>query len=763
MALKAKYPGRCVSCGGHLKVGDLIEKTKLPPSERKARGEYEHDACSRPSASKATTSAPVQEVPLPPLSDRQQTVLNWVRSILEADQRQRSPRHLVVNALAGSGKTSTLVACAMMLARLFPAVRAAYLAFNRNAMLTIRDRMNAAGVRGLEVLTTHSFGSRAVRRVFPNIGEPNNRKVFNHLERFLPVAGAESALDASAHRLLWGPVKKLVGLVRNTLETNVRSLLAQFSSIEVTPDQIDLVVETVPKVVKAMTEDTSCMDFDDMLWLPLQHGIQPGKYDLIFVDEAQDLNRAQIELILPCAPHIVCVGDRWQSIYGFRGADVNAIPRISERLHADELPLDICYRCDSSIIAEAQRLVPEIKARETAPEGAVLEMKVREAVALVNDGDAILSRVNAPLMSICLYLLSQGRKAKIAGRDIGDNLIRFIDDLYEGDSLTGFFEALADYEATEIPKLVAADRSTVEVEDRIACLMALSTGLKTVRDLRTRIESLFADEVREGVTLSSIHKAKGMEWPTVVIVRPDLLPHPKATTPTDAQQEKNLEYVAITRAKQRLVFAHGEVKRENLERKDPANSVHSQHGVNESTESMPDTPAPVSADDRVEALFRGTPAYEEARTQEQAAPVVQATALEPKLQPIVIPEGMSLPSAPETGNGSFDGTISMEDWHTIRDAYLAVGVPAEITVPDRWRQYALVVNRHVRISTTIDTRGDTKRGNGDNAIDFTAFHPDLKGLTVMPKVLRTEGWKGRVFARINTLLKGGGVSRKATK
>jgi len=74
-----------------------------------------------------------------------------------------------------------------------------------------------------------------------------------------------------------------------------------------------------------------------------------------------------------------------------------------------------------------------------------------------------------------------------------------------------------------------------------------------VDELVHKIEGLFSDEI-EGVVCSSVHRAKGLEADRVFIIRRDLMPHPMAQSPWELVQEKNLEYVAITRSKNELIF-----------------------------------------------------------------------------------------------------------------------------------------------------------------------------------------------------------------
>ena len=83
-------------------------------------------------------------------------------------------------------------------------------------------------------------------------------------------------------------------------------------------------------------------------------------------------------------------------------------------------------------------------------------------------------------------------------------------------------------------------------------LLFLSRLANSIADLKVKIKTIFTDEI-EGICLSTVHKIKGLEANRVFIVRPDLLPLPNVRS-WQAIQEKNLEYVAITRAKLELIY-----------------------------------------------------------------------------------------------------------------------------------------------------------------------------------------------------------------
>src|ERR1700722_1305373 len=105
--------------------------------------------------------------------------------------------------------------------------------------------------------------------------------------------------------------------------------------------------------MQACKKDTSRVDFDDMIWIPNVLNLPLNTYDYVFIDEAQDLNIAQINLALnSCAKggRIISCGDSNQAIYSFRGADSNAVNNIIERCQSKTFPLSVTYRCAKSIV-----------------------------------------------------------------------------------------------------------------------------------------------------------------------------------------------------------------------------------------------------------------------------------------------------------------------------------------------------------------------------------------------------------------------------
>jgi superfamily I DNA/RNA helicase len=313
-------------------------------------------------------------------------------------------------------------------------------------------------------------------------------------------------------------------------------------------------------------QKTDTIDFSDMLYLPVVNGWARPRYDLVCVDEAQDMNACQLFLaqgVVKKKGRIVVVGDDRQAIYGFRGADSDAIDRLKSELHAEELPLSTTYRCPKLVVREAQRIVPDYEAAPGCPDGIVRDTELRQIVGQVEPGNFVLSRSNAPLVKTCLMMLKRNIRARIEGRDLGVRLANIAKNISkENDSmpLPEFLGRLVSWRDREVAKALKAEKESRAqlVQDQAETLQVLSEDLSgnRVSDLKGRIDFLFGDAAKQygTVVCSTVHKAKGLESDRVFILRDTLYPGKNSR---DKIEEQNIEYVAITRAMKELVWVNG--------------------------------------------------------------------------------------------------------------------------------------------------------------------------------------------------------------
>lgn len=478
----------------------------------------------------------------------------------------------IVNAVAGSGKTTTLTEGARLLDE--PAL---FLAFNKHITETLQSRLRGTS---MVAKTIHSVGMGTLYRRLKGKPTVDERK-YHKLVRTL----VSETLVRDKGPLQQATVEALRDLVRMCMLTltdptdllALEVLVGRYG-IQVDP-RVGLgdVLDAVP-VVLALGEWAAAdgdpftgqhtIDYSDMLWLPHKWGLVPGQTSWVFIDEAQDLNAAQLDLALKCrAPggRMLFVGDPNQAIYGFAGADVASFWTIQERTQARILPLSICYRCPTSHLDLAREIVPEIEARPDAPEGVVAYSPEADLPRVVKSGDLILCRKTAPLIRTCFQLIGRQVPAKVRGRDIGRQIADVVRSVASSDSYTFSFgwqqfgDALAEWQEAALKRLIQREGSEGQqaaLLDRCEAVRVCfeQFGATSADDLCARIEALFTDEDAV-VMLSTVHRAKGIENSRVLILEPWNLPlRWPNQQPWEAEQEHNLRYVALTRAKHLLIF-----------------------------------------------------------------------------------------------------------------------------------------------------------------------------------------------------------------
>ena len=207
-----------------------------------------------------------------------------------------------------------------------------------------------------------------------------------------------------------------------------------------------------------------------------------------------------------------------------------------------------------------------IEARDGAPDGNV---KFNCEIEEIQDGDMVLCRNNAPLLQLYCELTKLGKPAYIRGKDVGSTFIKLIQGTKETElnknlENVGVFSKLYDGLINEIDTVMkrynitldmaVEDETVSKLYDQIQALDAISYDMKTSDELIEKINSLFSDKKNKGIELSTIHKAKGLEANNVFICCPSLMPAKSAKEEWELEQERNLEYVAYTRAKENLSF-----------------------------------------------------------------------------------------------------------------------------------------------------------------------------------------------------------------
>lgn len=477
------------------------------------------------------------------------------------DDVARGEGHTVVRARAGSGKTTTIVESMRHLPPFSPALM---VAFNKSIATELKRRAPA----DVDVKTVHGHGYAALRKAVRGVS-------LNDEGRFDQVA---APMLNDRFRQSRAAMKRLISLAKNTLASTIEDLddLVDGYDIDV-PDCFSrpAFLQVTLDVLSAMKRgwERNGIDFDDMIWLPVVCDLPTEQYGHVFVDETQDLNAAQLELVLRSVMangRITAIGDDRQAIYGFRGAGgKQSMDRIIDGLGAKVLPLSVTYRCPRVVVDLAKKIVPDLEAAPGAEMGTITESDWGALRKQVLPGDFVISRFNAPLIHEVLQFVQEGRRACMLGRDYGKMLGGLI---IKSKRLTvdDFIVWLQDWEATEVARLTDKGSDTTMVRDRASALWALCEGTKNLQEVMDRIDSFFANEPDGNtVVFCSTHKAKGLENKRVFLFSDTyaraFAPEPDVDAPWAVQanqrrgatEEKNLWYVAVTRCAQDLFLATG--------------------------------------------------------------------------------------------------------------------------------------------------------------------------------------------------------------
>lgn len=530
-----------------------------------------------------------------PPTPEQHAILSAVKSSKES---------MMVNAMAGTGKTSTLV----MIANELPAQPAIALAFNVQIkkelerrfpsywkIMTLNGLGHLAWMRALGrdkkiTLDERKLG-RLVTQVFKDYQYQGNEDAWSNVRTLVSKAMQAGIVPASR------PHK---GFRADTPEQ--WAMLADENwLLDMGETEIGLAREILTRSVAEGFEGT--ISFDDQIYLSVCFNGQFPRYGLLLGDEVQDwsvMNRVMAQRT--CSGRLILVGDPRQSIYSFRGADSDSMTRLRAlRQTWIDLPLSVTFRCPKVIVDRQQSHAPgftafhsnkigEVKRFQRFPQGTQEPIpsdpeernKWKQRNHALNYGEtvpqtwswpqveklasngtiAILCRNNAPLLKIAFRLLRQNTAVTMLGRDIGKTLIAVSKKVLPDDDMTAV-ECVQTVNLWRESQVALANANGQEekvanLHDQAECLLAVIEGARaeTASAIRWYLKELF-ERTSGHVVISTIHRAKGLEYDCMLHLDPWRIPSKHAMqNPVQMQQERNLLYVCETRTKRLLIEAN---------------------------------------------------------------------------------------------------------------------------------------------------------------------------------------------------------------
>lgn len=444
-------------------------------------------------------------------------------------------RDLVVEAGAGSGKTTLLTEYAKKWRQ-----RGLYLSYNA----AIAEEAKMRFPSNIDAMTAHSYAyrtlgvSRYKTRLVPKIRRNHVREACFELDN--PYL-AEDRM-----------VKCIMAGVHNFTNSAGTILTEYHCELEFAPKKTrEMVMPIIAKAILSFVNfDQSSLPFTHDCYLKKLEltGAMGAEYDYILVDEAQDLNPILLSLVNKAARPVIMVGDRKQAIYSFRGS-VDAMASVD----APRLPLSQSWRFGAPVDDIANYIlsyttVPpswKIKGRP----GHTTKVEVYNGAA--NRESLVLARTNIRIFeglvsikvpfhviggfeAIATQLLSALALSKNQREKIMDPLVL---------SYRNWDEMVAD----------AEDDDDREVKRIVKIVKDYGDG---IIDIIERLRGLHRPNKNEAVlTLSTAHKAKGLEAENVIIL--DDFPTPSELemrrlehkiSQVEYDQEFHLMYVAVTRA-----------------------------------------------------------------------------------------------------------------------------------------------------------------------------------------------------------------------
>ena len=523
----------------------------------------------------------------------------------------------IIDAVAGAGKTSTLMGCVSHIPDLSDVI---YCAFNTSIRKELQKKFKEEK-KNVKVSTIHALGFQMLRAAKKFMLDDYK---YNHIikepqffETLIPdidrILGFHShptvvelrQLEERRDILDWNEKNDLnegqqyVGkIIRRLLDINqkyrctlendeVKCYDAMIRHFGIIPyyeqdfstynEEVEAYFRLHQKLIKegnSMAISHGIIDFTDQIYLPfIMNLTAQKKYGFVFVDECQDLSKAQVKVVekyLREGGRLLAVGDPYQAIYGFAGADCNSFNRVKESFNCTVLGLTDCFRCPQDIIRLAQSLRPDINSFKKYA-GKIYSIPHREVIINIKEGDLVICRTRLPLRGLALKLINKDFKVKIHPDELqefmGDYKKNFtpqeLRKVLHDEIIEQFFEHAKERNRKRITKenqnadtIIRKILIKEEVESMESTLDFLKKKyfdwhLNTLENILKRLKLMLSNPSDDAIRISTIHRAKGLENDRVFILEYDKLPPPRELE-WENIQERNLHYVAVTRPKEEL-------------------------------------------------------------------------------------------------------------------------------------------------------------------------------------------------------------------
>jgi DNA helicase-2/ATP-dependent DNA helicase PcrA len=473
--------------------------------------------------------------------------------------------------------------------------------FTRKAASELSTRLSRLGLRGQALAGTfHAIALAQLRQRWSDEGKTPPSLLDRKAPILAPLvtqssrragAGAPAQPADVAAEIEWAKARMI----------NPSQYAAEAERAARRPPLPPAAIASIYERYERIKRERSLIDFDDVLILcarailedPRVAEVQHWKFRHLFVDEFQDINPLQLHLLEAWRagrPDLCVVGDPDQAIYGWNGADSAALALFADRFPGSTIVrLATNYRSTPQIVRAASAVLPDLELRQTiqpdgpipsissyptdSAEAAAVARRVRDSRGPTTSWRhiGVLARTNAQLT----VLEEAMRAARVPCRVRGGNLLEqpevrswLRDPRHRGAGplapRLADLEALIDEVGDEPSDELGATGLTDERRANLEVLVRLGHEYLTLDPVGTtqgfadwlaatlRNDDVAADA--DEVALVTFHRAKGLEWPIVVVtgVERGFVPIGQATTAEQIDEESRLLYVALTRAEREL-------------------------------------------------------------------------------------------------------------------------------------------------------------------------------------------------------------------
>ena len=459
----------------------------------------------------------------------------------EAVKLFHSGGNLVVNAFAGTGKTTTAIALAESISS-----AGLYLAFNRSIADDIKRRYRQLN---LDSRTTHSLASRYVR----SASRYREEKLFTEIPINFLVERAELK-DFDIDLKVVVKARGFAHILKETIKSfcnggSEKILIAHVPIYGMLPTLNKKTLDGFREYVVSVAEYVWSEMVDESSDFPLGHdgylkvwslAAPELPYDFVLLDEAQDTNDAVLSVLTKRANRIVYIGDRYQQIYSWRGA-INAMSKITDANYAF---LTQSFRFGDCVAELANSILHKF----SEPERVIGNPQVRTTINGPGSQTTIC-RTNSGVLASLMTQLNLNRKTFVLG-GIAD-LRRIMDDI--GSLKAGRPVASNEFFGFKNWKEVCEFAESDDGRHLHSLVKIVATYGED--HLIRALDKCVHNEQEAQVVVTTAHKAKGREWANTEI-SPDFISSwlkvPGELIREETKEEARLLYVALTRCKENL-------------------------------------------------------------------------------------------------------------------------------------------------------------------------------------------------------------------